>query len=89
MAKRGERRRNRLRLTVAEVTAAPDSAPASEFPLLWAAPAAGLAAMAPVWLLTTGLVIGPWGTGMAVSTASRWAQRARCCNRRTCCGRRP
>lgn len=66
MAKRGERRRNRLRLTVAEVTAAPDSAPASEFPLLWAAPAAGLAAVALGWLLTTGLVMVAWFTAMAM-----------------------
>ena len=62
----GERRRSRLRLTVAEVTRSNADAPVLHFPLLVMGLAGGAAAAVVGWLLVTGLVMLAWFTAMAM-----------------------
>lgn len=69
MPTRSERRRSRVRLTVAEVEAAQEAeaaAAAPEFPLLPVALIAGAASALAGWLLVAGLVMVGWFTAMAM-----------------------
>lgn len=66
MPTRSERRRSRVRLTVAEVNAPEQAAAAPEFPLVPVALAAGLASAIAGWLLVAGLVMTAWFTAMAM-----------------------
>ena len=61
-----ERRRSRVRLTVAEVQRSPESAPLLELPLLASGLAAGAVAALAGWLLVTGVVLVGWFTAMAL-----------------------
>lgn len=67
MPTRSERRRSRVRLTVAEVTAEREAAAAApEFPLLPVALIGGAASALAGWLLVSGLVMIGWFTAMAM-----------------------
>ena len=66
MPTRSERRRSRVRLTVAEVNAPEHTAAAPELPLILVAPAAGAASVIAGWLLVAGLVMIGWFTAMAM-----------------------
>lgn len=65
-----ERRRSRVRLTVAEVQRNPDAPPAVELPLLIVASAAGAVAALAGWLLVVGVVLLAWFTAMAIPLPS-------------------
>lgn len=66
MPTRTDRRRNRVRLTVAEVNRDSESPTTVEFPLLPMALAGGAAAAMVGWLLVIGLVMIGWFTAMAI-----------------------
>lgn len=61
-----ERRRFRVRLSVAKVNRQDAHPPVLEFPLVAVAPAAGALAALVGWLLVTGLVMAGWFTAMAI-----------------------
>ena len=63
---RSERRRPRVRLTVAEVSADQQAAAAPEFPFVPVALGAGAASALAGWLLVAGLVMAGWFTAMAM-----------------------
>lgn len=66
MPTRSERRRSRVRLTVAELSAGGQATAAPEFPLLPVALATGAASALAGWLLVSGLVMVGWFTAMAM-----------------------
>lgn len=66
MPTRSERRRSRVRLTVAEVTSGQQPHAAPEFPLVPVALAAGAASALAGWLLVVGMVMVGWFTAMAM-----------------------